>query len=199
MDAPENLIHEPATNWTVHKCNFPVEQWTQKGPTPSSAATTIKPQQASRTAIYLSPSALGAMSILHRRHVGRPWHVGEELLSAYFNAGDTAEIYYAQYSSLSEAFIEEWRKFRDTETTTTSPSLHVETPSADELTDDLHNLLAVGRILHLVSLQVRPIDRTLGICDDPAWFLVKGNEYAKANTLNRLPSGAPFFSSISFH
>ncbi|KAJ6480086.1 aryl-alcohol dehydrogenase [Mycena vulgaris] len=41
--------------------------------------------------------------------------------------------------------------------------------SVEEIMDGLHNLVVLGKVLYL------------GISDSPAWFVVKANEYAKAN------------------
>ncbi|KAJ7677890.1 aryl-alcohol dehydrogenase [Mycena polygramma] len=41
--------------------------------------------------------------------------------------------------------------------------------SVEEMMDSLHNLIVSGKVLYL------------GISDTPAWFVVKANEYAKAN------------------
>ncbi|KAJ7681530.1 aryl-alcohol dehydrogenase [Mycena rosella] len=41
--------------------------------------------------------------------------------------------------------------------------------SVEEIMDSLHNLVIAGKVLYL------------GISDSPAWFVVKANEYAKAN------------------
>ncbi|KAJ6550673.1 aryl-alcohol dehydrogenase [Mycena vulgaris] len=41
--------------------------------------------------------------------------------------------------------------------------------SVEEIMDSLHNLVVMGKVLYL------------GISDSPAWFVVKANEYAKAN------------------
>jgi aryl-alcohol dehydrogenase-like predicted oxidoreductase len=59
--------------------------------------------------------------------------------------------------------------------------------SVEEIMDSLHHLVAAGTVLYLVSFfsqyniyRLRLFARQ-GISDSPAWFVVKANDYAKAN------------------
>ncbi|KAJ7646211.1 aryl-alcohol dehydrogenase [Mycena rosella] len=168
-------------------------------------------QLAPRAAIHVSPLALGAMSIGDQWAKFGMGAMDKEssfkLLDAYFDAGgnhiDTAN----QLDGSSEEFIGEWvealyeplqkpqrqqvkQKNLYMGNNTKSLKLSIEESlrrlkttyidilyvhywdlhtSVEEIMDSLHNLVIAGKVLYL------------GISDSPAWFVVKANEYAKAN------------------
>ncbi|KAF7325388.1 Aryl-alcohol dehydrogenase [Mycena venus] len=136
-------------------------------------------QLAPRAGIHVSPLALGAMSIGDK--MGSLWHgchgqgiivqtVGRVLFDAGGNHIDTANAY---QDGSSEEFIGEWveaRGYRDQVVIATKVHYWDLHTSVEEMMDSLHHLVAAGTVLFI-----------LGISDSPAWFVVKANEYAKAN------------------